>query len=152
MVFLIASGNLNGQDLSFTIKLNKEYTKGEPVSCTMILKNTGSKDLTVNNRFLVNRPSGPHEVSFQVTNQNMNLIPFSAKINASRDSKEFIVLHPGQTDSATCNLSELFEITETGVYYVEAYYENQFDPPGSLKMPSSWKGSLKSSKIIFTLR
>ncbi|MGH2554067.1 MAG: hypothetical protein ACRDEB_10135 [Chitinophagaceae bacterium] len=153
MVFFVASGNLNSQGLSFTIKLDKsEYTKGEPVSCIMILKNTGAKDLVVNNRFLVNRPSGPHEVSFQITDQDMNMIPFSAKVNASRESKEFIILHPGQGDSATYLLSKRFTMAETGVYYVEAYYENRVDPPGSLKMASSWKGDLKSNKIIFTLR
>lgn len=153
MVFLIASGNLNGQDLSFTIKLDKsEYNKEEKVSCTMILKNTGAKDIVINNRFLVNRSGGPHEVSFQVTDQNMNVIPFSTKVNASRESKEFIILHPGQSDSATYNLSKRFQMAEAGVYYVEAYYENQFDPPASLNMSSSWKGNLKSNKIIFTLR
>jgi hypothetical protein len=118
----------------------------------MTLKNTGTRDLVVNNRFLVNRPSGPHEVSFQVTDQNMNMIPFAAKVNASRESNEFIVLHPGQTDSATYILSKRFNMTEAGVYYVEAYYENSFDPPGPLKMPSAWKGNLKSNKIIFTIR
>ncbi len=153
MVILVASGNLNGQDLSFAIKLNKtEYNKGEPVNCTMTLKNTGNQDLVVNNRFLVNVPSGPHEISFQVLDSGLNRIPFSTKVNASRESNEYIVLHPGQSEAATYLLSKRFNLTEAGIYFVEAYYENRFDAPASLHMSASWKGSLKSNKVIFTIR
>ena len=153
MVILFAAGNLKGQDLSFTIKLNKtEYNKGEPINCTMTLKNTGKKDLVVNNRFLVNVPSGPHEISFLVLDSGLNRIPFSAKVNASRESNEYIVLHPGQTEEATYLLSKRFDMAEAGVYNIEAYYENRFDAPASLNMASSWKGSLKSNKVIFTIR
>ena len=153
MVILVGAGNLNGQDLSFTIKLNKaEYDKGEPITCTMILKNTGRQDLVVNNRFLVNVPSGPHEISFQVLDPGLNMLPFTSKVNASIESNEYIVLHPGQTEAATYLLSKRFEMAVTGNYSIEAYYENQFDAPASFNMSSPWKGSLKSNKVIFTLR
>ena len=109
-------------------------------------------DLVVNNRFLVNWPSGPHEVSFQITDPGMKMIPFSNKVNASMESNEFIVLHPGKTETATYILSKRFEFTETGNYNVTAYYENRYDPPASLNMAPSWKGDLKSNKVIFTLR
>lgn len=153
MVILIASGNLNGQDLSFTIKLDKTaYNKGEQISCTMMLKNISSKDLVVNNRFLVNRPGGPHEISFQIMDPGMKMVPFSSKVNASSKSKKFLVLHPGKTEIRTYILTEDFDLTETGNYNIAAFYENRVDAPASLKLSSSWKGNLISNKVNFTLR
>lgn len=153
MIILVSSGYLNGQELSFTISLDKtNYNKGEQISCTMMLKNISSKDIVVNNRFLVNRPSGPHEISFQITDPDIKMVPFSSKVNASSKSKKFLILHPGQTEIRTYILTEDFELTETGNYNIAAYYENRFDAPALSKMTAAWKGNLKSNKVNFTLR
>lgn len=141
------------QDLSFTIKLDKtNYKKGEPVSCIMMLKNMSKKDIVINNRFLVNRPTGPHEVSLQVIDPNLEQLPFTSKVNASFTSKKFIVLHPGITEMKTYIITEDFDLTEAGDYSVTAYYENTKNPAGlTIKQPA-WTGTLISNKVIFKLR
>lgn len=153
MMMLATTGNLMGQDLGFTIKLDKtNYKKGEHIHCTMTIKNLGKKDVTINNRFLVNRPTGPHEVSLQLIDPNLKQVPFETKINADFNSNSFAVLHPGNTEVSTYIITEDFYLTDAGDYSVTAYYENTRNPAGpALKQPA-WTGTLISNKVIFKLR
>jgi hypothetical protein len=152
MVILISSVNVRSQDLSFTIKLDKTtYHKGDTVKCFMTLKNNSNKNLVINNRFLVNRPLGPHEISFEFTDPDLKPVPFISKINASLQSKNYILLKPGNAETKTYLLTEDFELTGAGNYSVTAFYDNHLDAPALSKMPSAWKGSLISNKINFTI-
>jgi hypothetical protein len=153
MIFLFTAGHVNGQDLVFTIKLNKtSYKKGEPVTCTMMLKNISKNNLVVNNRFLVNRPAGPHDISFELIDPDLNTVTFNTKIKAAFESKDYILLAPGKTESATYLLSKRFELLKTGSYKLTAYYENKYDAPAELNMPAAWKGSLHSNSTVLNIR
>jgi hypothetical protein len=153
ILIIVAAGNLYSQELSFTISLDKAiYNKGEPVKCTLTIKNVSNKDQVVNNRFLVNLPTGPHEVSLQILDSDLYTIPFASLIRASFDSHKFILLAPGKTEMKTYTVTGDFDLLKTGKYSITAYYENQSDTPASLKMSASWKGSLISNKAIFNLR
>jgi hypothetical protein len=152
LLILISSISLRGQDLSFTINLDKAtYHKGDTVKCIMTLTNNSNKNLVINNRFLVNRPLSPHEISFEFIGPDMKPVTFISKINASSQSKKYIVLKPGNSQTKTYQLTEDFELTGTGNYSVTAYYNNRFDAPASLKMSSAWKGNLISNKVSFTI-
>ena len=153
MMMLATTGNLMGQDLGFTIKLDKiNYEKGEPIHCTMVIKNLGKKDITINNRFLVNRPTGPHEVSLQVIGPDLKEVPFESKIRASFTSNKYIVLHPGGTETKTYILTGDFNLFEPGDYSVTAYYENKGNPPGPAPKQPAWMGTLTSNKLMFKIR
>jgi hypothetical protein len=153
LLFFLSAGHVHAQNLVFTIKLNKtDYNKGEPVTCSMMLKNTGKTNLVVNNRFLVNVPAGPHDISFQLTDPDMNTVPFTSKIKAAFESRDYIVLAPGKTESATYVLSKRFDLSKTGSYKLTAYYENKHDAPAALNMQPAWKGSLHSNSIVLTIR
>lgn len=153
MIMLATPGNLKAQELSFTISLDKaSYNKGEPVKCSMMLKNSGNKDLVVNNRFLVNLSNGPHEISLQILDPDLYSVPFVSLIRASFDSDKFILLRPGNTASKIYTVTDDFDLVKAGKYSITAYYENQSDAPAKAKMPGAWKGSLISNKIIFNLR
>lgn len=153
LLLFFAAGHINAQELVFTIKLNKtNYKKGEPVTCTMMLKNISKNNLVVNNRFLVNVPAGPHDISFQIIGPDMNPVPFAAKIKAAFESTDYILLASGKTESATYLLSKRFDLSKTGSYKLTAYYENKYDAPAALIMPPAWKGSLHSNSIAFTIR
>lgn len=152
MLMLAVTGKLRAQELSFTIKPDKtNYNKGEPVMCTLSLKNTGTKDIIVNNRFLVNIPDGPHDVSLVITGPNLLTALFISQINAGLPTDEFILLHPGNTTTKNYLISGDFLLSEAGSYSIVAYYENKTDPKASLKLPSAWKGTLISTKVWFNL-
>lgn len=153
MMMLATTGNLMGQDLGFTIKLDKtSYKKGEPIICTLMLKNISNKDILINNRFLVNRPNGAHEVSLLLIDPNLLQVPFETKINASFSSDSYIVIHPGNTEQSTYIITEDFYLTKTGDYAVTAYYENTENPAGTAFKQPAWKGTLISNKITFKIR
>lgn len=153
ILILVAAGSLKGQELSFAISLDKTtYNKGEPVKCTLTIKNVSNMNQVVNNRFLVNLPTGPHEVSLQILDPDLHTAPFASLVRASFDSHKFILLAPGKTEIKTYTVTGDFDLIKVGKYSITAYYENQSDTPASLKMPASWKGSLISNKAIFNLR
>jgi hypothetical protein len=153
MLVLAVSGNMKAQDLSFTIKPDKtNYKKGEPVKCVMTLINNSKKDLVVNNRFLVNLPTGPLEVSLVITDPDNHLVPFTSLVRASFDSDEFITLGPGKTTTNTYTLTNDFDLITPGNYSILAYYQNKSEAPASLKLPVAWKGTLLSNKTYFSLR
>jgi hypothetical protein len=153
MLMLTAAGNLKAQDLSFTIKLDKtNYNKGEPVKCTMELKNTGKKNLVVNNRFLVNMPAGPLEVSLVITGPDNHLVPFTSLVRASFESDEYVTLRPENTTMNVYTLTNDFDLVKDGNYSIIAYYQNKNDAPAALEMPAAWKGTVISNKLNFSLR
>jgi hypothetical protein len=149
---LLAPGSTKAQGLSFSISFNKTvYTLGEPIVCTMTLKNTGSTALVVNNRFLVNRASGPHEVAFQVIDPVLLAVPFSSFVNSKSESDQYRALPSGASETVTYILTNHYTLTKLGKYSVVGFYENKADPPVSLSLPTAWKGRLKSNKALFTL-
>jgi hypothetical protein len=152
-LLLMSPESAHAQGLTFSISFNKTvYALGEPIVCTMTLKNTGSTALVVNNRFLVNNPMGPHEVSFQITDPVLKQMPFDIKVNASSQSNYYVSLPGGAIDTFSCNLADYFDFTVKGLYKVAAFYENKLNAPISLGLPSAWKGRLRSNKLTFTIQ
>lgn len=152
--FLLPAGShlVAGQDLGFSISMDKKtYTKTDAVKCSLTLRNKGTRNITVNSRLLVNLPSGPREVSLLITDPDNRLVPFVSLIRASFHSDEFNILKPGSTVTYVYSVSNDFLFVKTGVYSIIGYYENNDDPPASLKMPPAWKGTLVSNKSFFTL-
>src|SRR6267154_2942540 len=99
LLFSIASLKAQTPGLSFTIAVNKtSYAAGDPVKCTLTLKNTSGKDLVINKRFLVNNPAGPHEISFQLIGPDLKPLSFMLKIDASFTTSDYRVLHTGQSE------------------------------------------------------
>ena len=140
-------------ELSFTIKLDKTtYKVNEPMKCSMILKNESAGDIVVNNRFLVNLPGGPLEVSFQLIGPDLKPAIFQKLINAPRKSNHFHLLHPGESVSKPYMLTGVFDISQKGQWNVAAYYKNKQDTPPELKLASAWMGQLVSNKVNFTIR
>ncbi len=151
-LLLMSPGNAQAQGLTFSISLNKTvYAVGEPIVCTMTLKNTGATALVVNHRFLVNNPIGPHEVSFQAIDPALKTIALAVRIRAGAQSLKYILLQPGSTTAKTFVFSHYFPSSAKGQYSVTGFYENKLNAPASLALPASWKGRLRSNKAIFTL-
>ena len=117
-----------------------------------MISNLGKKDIVINNRFLVNRPTGPHEVSLQVIGPDLKQVPFESKINAGVTSNKYIVLHPGNTETDTYLLTEDFSLYKPGAYSVTAYYENTQSQAGPAFKQPAWMGTLISNKVVFKIR
>lgn len=151
-VVLITSGSVQAQ-LSLSLRFTKSaYELGSPVSCVIALKNTSATALVVNNRFLVNLPTGPREIALQVIDPSLQVVPFTSRVNASSETDKYIVLQPGSSTSITYTLTDDYELVAKGKYSVTAYYENRFEAPTSSGLSAAWKGRLKSNKASFTLR
>ena len=149
----LTGGRLNAQQLEFSISLDKKtYAKGEPVKCTMTIKNISAQNLVVNNRFLVNLPNGPHEVSFVITDPANHQLLFMSRIRASFNSDEFIMLQPGKSTTEVYDLNEDYQFSASGNYTVLAYYENKSNAPANSGFANPWKGVLISNKTFFSLR
>jgi hypothetical protein len=145
-------GKLNAQGLSFSISLDKKsYAKGEPVKCTMTLKNNGKQNIVVNNRFLVNLPNGPHEVSMVITDPTNHQLSFNSRVRASFESDVFTVLQPGKITTRIYDLTGDYLFSDTGNYNILAYYENKSNAPANSKIGNPWKGTLISNKSFFSL-
>jgi len=148
-----ASPTGQSPDLTFSLNLNKSaFNAGETIQCNIMLKNTSSKDIVVNKRFLVNYPGGPHEVWLEIIGPNLKQIPFVIKINAEPGTGVFTLLKASQSVSGSYPLTNQFELAGPGRYSIKAYYENQVDPNSSTGLKTAWKGSLVSEKLNFTIR
>lgn len=152
LFLVLGKSSLQGQELQFSVTLDKaSYNKGEPIKCELTIKNISKKELVVNNRFLVNLPNGPHEVSLVITDPDHYPVFFTSLVRASFQSDEYVKLKPGGSTSASYTISNDFDFVKPGAYQVTGYYENKSEAPVSLHFPIAWKGSLTSAKSTFTI-
>jgi hypothetical protein len=153
MAMMFFYTDMEGQELSFSIKLDKAaYKRGAPINCTMTITNTGNTDIVLNNRFLVNYPDGPHEVSLQLIGPDLKQVPIASLIRAGFQSKRFMVLKPGSSEADVYRITDNYKLDKPGKYSVVAYYENKNDTPKELNIGASWKGTLLSNKESFSIR
>jgi hypothetical protein len=151
-LLLLATLSGHAQPLRFTIQLNKaSYKTGEQVQCTLKITNTGNRNVVVNNRFLVNRPNGAHDIAFQLTGPGLTTVAFTSKIKASAQSDRYVLLRPGGSAFKNYDLSEDFDLLKPGKYELMGWYDNQFDPPAALKLGPAWRGNIPSNKTGFTI-
>jgi hypothetical protein len=151
----VAGQPARAQEPLLQLKLNfdkNEYRINEPIVARISLKNAGSTDLVVNSRLLFNRPIGPHELFFHIIGPDRKVVVFTARIRASFESRDFIMLKPQQVLEKSYNLSRVHRLNSPGRYVAVLFYENQQDPPTELKLPSAWKGRLKSNSLSFSIK
>ena len=140
-------------DLRLTLQLEKtQFSVGEPIVARILIENLSPIDVVVNRRLLVNRPIGPHELFFQITGSDHKLVSFAARVRDSFESREFVLLGTKRVYGKLYDLTKEYELAAAGEYTVTAFYENKQDPPPALKLPSAWKGRLKSNSVKFSIK
>lgn len=145
-------------ELALLISLDKStYEPDEVVSSKIILRNDGDQPVLVNKRLNCNvrrKVTGPPnpfgEIGFQVIAPSGQELSFLSKINTGFPKlKHFIELQPGEFVDNVCLISGHYHLAQEGIYSIQAFYENQFDPAS--KDTSAWKGQLSSEVITFSI-
>ena len=140
-------------ELRLTLQLERtQFTAGESVVARILIENLSLIDMVINRRLLVNRTIGPHELFFQITGPDRKLVPFEERIRASFESREFMTLMTNDVFGTLYDLTRAHTFAMLGEYTVTAFYENEQDAPPALKLPSAWKGRLKSNSVKFSIK
>ena len=140
-------------ELRLTLQLEKgQFSAGEPVVARILIENLSPIEVVINRRLLVYRPIGPHELFFQITGPDRKLVPFEERIRASFESREFMTLMTNDVFGTLYDLASAHTFAMPGEYTVTAFYENEQDAPPALKLPSAWKGRLKSNSVKFSIK
>ena len=125
---LLSSATEKSNDLILGISTDKQnYTKEEPIYCTLMLENVGTQSMVVNKRLAINRDAlFPHEVLFYVTGPDGKLLTFIPMVTVSiyPKSEDFTTLNPSQFVRRTWELSEFFSFEKDGKYIIQAVYES----------------------------
>ncbi len=136
--------------LEVSLKTSSGYGAGDPVSVTVILTNLFDAPVLINRRLLVNHPSLPGEVVFQIFGPDGKKCEIERAITPmSVHADDFVVLPKGQSVQRTVDLADLYPLKKKGVYKVKVSYHNELDQPvGSLR---AWKGVISSGAVDVTI-
>jgi hypothetical protein len=149
--------NLMETNSVFEIKLESQKIKlGQDVNITAQLKNSGSQNLWVNKRLLVNSAGSPavmREVWVKVVGPDGKEVPFSSRVRAGEARPtDFGLLKPGEKVTKQFKLSNYFKLEAPGTYEVTAHYQD-----GTKEVPPTpggaahWKEQLSSAPAKFEL-
>ena len=151
LILMIFTGSLSfgkntPQDLILTVVTDKNlYVRGEAIECTLMLSNASETNLTVNKRLLLNYDiTFPHEILFDILAPDGKLLKLIPIIKASSpEPQDFTILTPSKFILKTLKLDRYFSFIEEGKYYIQAVYENYYQPEGK----AVWTGSISSNRI-----
>ncbi len=136
--------------LEVQLKCAAHYHAGDPIEITIIVTNLFDTPLIMNSRMLVNHPRLQGEISIWIIgpdgkkNEIRRLItPLSLR------DQDFVLLTRGQSMQRAVDLSDLYGISEKGVYKVQALYHNDVDHVGAA--PHAWKGAVWSEPVEIEL-
>ncbi|HJX83945.1 MAG TPA: hypothetical protein VJ723_06345 [Candidatus Angelobacter sp.] len=145
-------GQARTSELQLTIQMDKSsYKAGEPILCRVVLRNVSDTHLAVNNRMLVNVPTGAHELYVRLTGPSGKTVPFVKKVRASLEGGPFVPLLPNHIAGLDYDLAKDHELTQAGTYTVRVYYENHSPGPAGIDLPV-WQGTLESNQLTFNLQ
>jgi hypothetical protein len=110
------------------LSTSPRVVSGQPVNVTAQLRNTGSGEVWVNKRMLLNTahaPASMREVWLEVTGPDGQGVPFSCKIRAGQaQADDYELLGPNDTIPIQLDLTECFDFKETGSYRIQASYQD----------------------------
>jgi len=135
--------------LEVLLKASERYSAGGPVNVTVVLTNLFDAPLLMNSRMLVNHPLLKGEISFQIIDSNGKKIDIQRLITPlSIRDQDFVTLDRGESMQRAVDLSDLFGLTQKGLYKVQAAYHNDADRVGAQR---AWRGVVWSEPIELRL-
>lgn len=139
-------------ELRLTLQLDQtRFRAGEPIKAHITIENRSAVDVVINRRFLINHPSGAHEIFFQILGPDKKLVPFESQVRAFYESREFMRLGTEEVFGKLYDLTGDYDLNKAGEYTITAFYENDQDPPTEMKLRAAWKGRLKSNSVRFVI-
>jgi hypothetical protein len=126
----------------------RQVSLSEPVHVRFTLRNPGPQPVTVNGRLLLNTPYAPasaRELTLQVEGPEGYRSTRAVQVNAGRPQAEsFVVLAPGESRSASYELTRFQSMHLPGRYLLRATYRSAA-PPDAL--PGTWLGPTESAPV-----
>jgi len=145
------TGN-QGQALELQLKVPKEnYSVGEEIKVSLVLKNRTDAHVTVNKRMAFNpghMGEGGWEVMFDINfppGEHLTTVTFIRREELNQG--DFTVLPPGGGTGMDYKLTRYFSMKLPGDYEVKAVYRNVVD--GSQFGLSAWTGEITSNSVSF---
>jgi hypothetical protein len=136
--------------LEVMLKTSNDYKAGGPVGVTIMITNLFDAPLVINRRMLVNHPLLQGEVSFRIIDPNGKKVNIQRLITPlSLRDEDFVTLNRGESMQRDVDLTDLFGITQKGVYTIQVSYHNDIDHVGETQ--HAWKGIVWSDPIELIL-
>jgi hypothetical protein len=136
--------------LEVYIKASDTYPAGGPVEVTVIVTNLFDKPLLMNSRMLVNHPRLEGELSFRITGPSGQREEIKRLVTPlSLRDQDFVTLTRGESMQRTVDLSDLFGISQKGVYHIQVAYHNELDY--TVQDNKAWKGAVWSEPVELKL-
>lgn len=131
--------------LQLVLTIDKSvYKVREPIIATLKLQNTSPNPINVKKRMALGAVGAPVEfrdVYFLID------ATFSTRYTPPELSdSDFGYLSPGDGIENSWDIALVYSISDVGVYYVAAIYQNSCDAENG---PPSWRGELRSNTISF---
>lgn len=129
----------------------KNYSVGEEIKVTVVLKNISNAPLTINKRMGINPKEMAErywEVKFDIVYppvEEEHLIPSTLINRGEPEREDFAVLPPRHKIQETYTLSDYYWMGLIGTYKIRAIYHNADD--GKKFGLSAWTGEISSNPI-----
>jgi hypothetical protein len=136
--------------LDVALKGAEHFPSGHPVVMTILVTNLFDSPLIMNSRMLVNHPLLSGEVSFRIIGPDGRKVEIQRLITPlSLRDDDFVLLARGQSIQRSVDLSDLYGISQKGVYKIQVSYHNDIDHPVDGRR--AWKGEIWSDPIEIRL-
>jgi hypothetical protein len=136
--------------LEVLLKVANRYPVGGPVAVTVIITNLFDAPLLMNSRMLVNHPRLQGELSFSIMGPGGKKLEIQRLITPlSIRDEDYTKLAKGQSMQRTVDLTDLYGVTQKGVYKLQVSYHNEVDQ--TLDGRRAWKGIVWSDPSEITL-
>jgi hypothetical protein len=137
--------------LEVMLRASDRYPTGGPVDVTIVVTNLFDAPLIMNSRMLVNHPLLQGEISFRIIAPNGKVVNIRRLITPlSLRDQDFVTLSRGESMQREVDLTDLYGITQRGIYKIQACYHNEIDHVGEGR--HSWKGAVWSEPTEIRLQ
>ena len=147
-------------DLELTVIFDNEimnpgttptYNLTDTIESITILKNIGSSDIKLNQRFTVGGITNfKSELTYICIDPTSDTMIFGLMVEESQlKSSDFKVLQPAKTAGKIYNLHTPFTFSETGTYTLYVRYQNYHKNPDA---SDAWLGTMLSDPVNFVIQ
>ena len=136
--------------LEIMLKSVDHFSAADPVVMTIMVTNLFDAPLVMNSRMLVNHTLLQGEISFRIVGPDGRKVEIQRLITPlSLRDDDFVLLDRGQSIQRAVNLSDLFGMTQKGIYKIQVSYHNEIDRVVGTRR--AWKGIVWSDPVEILL-
>ena len=137
---------VDGFQLSLRFE-KQEFTNGEPVLATILMRNVSDKQLTYGKELVTGRPS---PINVLVWNEQEKLNLKTDDTLVPRASASNVSLYPRTQHKYRLRLDKYYDLTKPGIYSVQAEY-GAGAPNGPFPVRGPGQEEITSQKVIISI-